>query len=133
MAYEIPRPYRPHDLHSPNSFESLQPPPSASYSHSGETSPLSSSDGIDGAFATLQGQGKRQQRLQKQRAVGEMRQTGSAPPAWRPPVHPRAREERVDLGGTGYVQTREDPKIKRKRVMQAGAKTAESPGSPWTL
>ncbi|GAA5892817.1 hypothetical protein JCM6882_000587 [Rhodosporidiobolus microsporus] len=127
MAYQHPRPYRPHDLRTPSSFDSLHPPPSAPYSahSSGETSPASSSDMVDGAFATLQGQGKRQQRQMQEVGGGagwhhqhqqqqQLYQNGGRALPAAPPVHPK--EERINTGGTGLLQTREDPKVKRKRV-----------------
>ncbi|GAA5972819.1 hypothetical protein JCM11641_003957 [Rhodosporidiobolus odoratus] len=109
MSYSQPRPYHPHQLHSPTSFDSLQPPPHSANS-SGQTSPTSSSDGLDTAFATLQGQGKRGQ----QGAGAQGRGRGLPPP---PPQHPeREKHSVVQIGGTGLKALKEDPRLMRKRV-----------------
>ncbi|GAA6013120.1 hypothetical protein JCM10207_006178 [Rhodosporidiobolus poonsookiae] len=130
MAYFQPRPYVPGQLHSPESYDSLRPPYAAhTYSTSGQSSPASSSDGVDGAFAALQGQ---RGRPQQGGAGGQ----GQAPPPRpskleKPGTHPhghghghgkvaKAKEQAhqvLELGGTGLREMREDPRLKRKRII----------------
>ncbi|GAA5865562.1 hypothetical protein JCM8547_007650 [Rhodosporidiobolus lusitaniae] len=118
MSYSQPRPYKPHELHSPSSFDSLavppHPQPHRAYtdSLSGQSSPASASDGVEGAFATLQGQGRRG-RPQQGRQEGSY----AVPP---PPVRQGQGEKghlAFNLGGTGVVEHKENPAHKRKRII----------------
>ncbi|GAA6039176.1 hypothetical protein JCM8097_000454 [Rhodosporidiobolus ruineniae] len=109
MAYAEPRRFVGGKLQSADSYDSLRPPyPSAPYaqSASGGSSPASSSDGVDGAFAALQGQRRGRPHQQQQ--------TWTPPP---PPVHQgQGKHEVVHVGGTGVLEAREDPRLKWKRV-----------------
>ncbi|GAA6050864.1 hypothetical protein JCM3770_005745 [Rhodotorula araucariae] len=108
MAYDAPRPYRSQALTSPESYDSLRPPPSVTQwsaaSASGYSSAAGSSERLD--------------------AGGRM-EADSPQRAGVPPVHPAALQKRekgaphsvLDLGGTGVHRPKEDTRLARKRVI----------------
>ncbi|BGP43572.1 hypothetical protein JCM10449v2_007613 [Rhodotorula kratochvilovae] len=111
MAYDAPRPYRPQALTSPESYDSLRPPPSVTQwsaaSGSGYASTAGSSERLD---APQGGAGARGAQMPRQGA---------------PPAHPAVLQKRekgnkhevLELGGTGVQRPKEDTRLARKRVI----------------
>ncbi|GAA5929651.1 hypothetical protein JCM3775_006509 [Rhodotorula graminis] len=120
MAYDAPRPYRPQELKSPESYDSLRPPPSVTQwstpGSSGYSSPAGSSVALgSGGSGAPSSRGAQQ--------AGE-RRYGAGGAAAGPPAHPSVLQKRergtkheaLDLGGTGYIGQKEDPRLRRKRI-----------------
>ncbi|GAA5904299.1 hypothetical protein JCM8208_006829 [Rhodotorula glutinis] len=118
MSYDAPRPYRPQELKSPESYDSLRPPPSVTQwsapGSSGYSSPAGSSVALGSGAPSSRG-------VQQQGSEG--RYEGGAAAAG-PPAHPSVLQKRergtkhevLDLGGTGYLGQKEDPRLRRKRI-----------------
>ncbi|GAA5845249.1 hypothetical protein JCM9279_004816 [Rhodotorula babjevae] len=119
MAYDAPRPYRPQELKSPESYDSLRPPPSVTQwsgpGSSGYSSPAGSSVALGSGASAPSSRGAQQ---------GGGGLYGAGAGAAGPPAHPSVLQKRergvkheaLDLGGTGYVGQKEDPRLRRKRI-----------------
>ncbi|GAA6004516.1 uncharacterized protein JCM10292_005651 [Rhodotorula paludigena] len=126
MSYDQPRPYRPQQLSSPSSYDSLQAPPSVTTwsqtaSYSGQSSPAASSERVDGVAARFGGPGARGPHAAAGRPVdgrGQYVHAQQGPAVLQKREQPGRgpKHEVVDIGGTGVMAMKEDPRLTRKRV-----------------